>query len=237
MVLIIDPIKLPKKYKLEHELQKIYFNNKINIKYIPTSYTNDNINKRFFFNKILSILNYSENKIIKSKFYIDHDVIIKPNFFNRNYNYYYFFTFNEHYNWKSRILLEYQRKNISKNEYLFLLDYSKYINSRISACIIDLKLINDLKIETEILQKNIKNLKISFLDELVLSKIFLKNEKNMKKNILIKLEYNTWINNVYVIHFKNPIFLLKENLKNDLNNSKNIINIFKELDKIYKGKK
>jgi len=238
----LNPDKLIRKYKLEDEIQNIWFNeNNINYKYLEPLYSKNNQrnNQRFFFNKILTIIN-SINSEKTDEFFIDNDILIKPSFLKKiKSSYFYFFTCNDTYDWNQKLLQEYQKKKISKKALNFFLKYINNINIRISASIIDLKLLFFIKNEFYFLKKELNLtdedfISYSWIDELILSKIYFKQKKNRANLALFQLKLNEWKNDIYIIHFQNPFkqFLLlnKKNLKN-----KKLLKICFDLEKYYKG--
>jgi len=234
----LNPDKLIQKYKLEDEIQNIWFNeNNINYKYLEPLYSGNN--QRFFFNKILTIINSIDSEKI-DEFFIDNDILIKPSFLKKiKSNYFYFFTCNNNYDWNQKLLQEYQKKKISKKALNFFLKYTNNINIRISASIIDLKLLSVIKNEFYFLKKRLNLndkdfINYPWIDELILSKIYFKQKKKRTKLALFYIELNKWKNDIYIIHFQNPIkqflSLNKKNLKN-----KKLLKTCFILEKYYKG--
>jgi len=213
---ILDPSNLSDKYKLEHELQKIYYSqfdkSIIKINYIPSKYP-----QYKFFNKFLSIIDYFQDKKIEKGIYCDHDVFIKDlNILKIKF--YLKYSHINFYNWEEKF-----------KKYLNL-NFKSNINERYSTCLINLS--NDF---ISLLKRNIDNFITKFGDKILSHSgdfeeyFYTKTIKNLNyKPILFKT--NDYFQKIFVMHYQiNNRFIF-----NLLKLNKNSKNIIQKLQDIYK---
>lgn len=215
---IIDPSNLNEKYKLEFELQKIWYKSDYKINYIPSKFP-----EYKFFNKFFSIIDYFRYKKIPNySFYLDHDVFIYNKKFIKNiYDNQIFLNYKNHqnFNWKKLF-----KKKLN-------LKISSNFTQRFSSCFFPLyqTFLNELDKELKIFyqDKKLFILYSGLFEEYFFTKVILNN-----KYSLINFETNKK-DFIYVQHYQ---FLEKfkiEILKKDKSSLKSI----KKLIDIYKGKK
>jgi len=217
IVYIIDPSNLSEKYKLEHDLQKIYYSQSdIQIKYIPSKYPEFK-----FFNKFFSIIDYFQDKEIPEfSFYSDHDIFILNNRMVKNfYNKKIFLNCKiaQRFDWKN-LFLEKLNLNIDSN-----------FDQRFLSCFFPLSrdFLEDLKKELKIFyeKKDLFILYSGLFEEYFFTKVILQNNYktlDVQKN---KKEF------LYVMHYK-----ILENFKIQLLKiNKDCKKTIHNLEKIYKG--
>ena len=156
------------------------------------------------------------------------------------------FSLNKKYDWEKRLKKNLIKKQITRFEYdYFLKLIKKYnINIRISASIIDLKFNSFIKEFMRNLPFNLQNREHFFgwLDEFILSYLYVKLKKESIKIQLNYIKFNKWnliLNSeIFISHYQDPTSYLFKKLKNkkDFIRLKNEIQIYNEFLKDYNEK-